>query len=547
MNIIKNILAAIALSTVAINGNAQTVDVSSAGKTLDHYWSFSTCGGRVNEGLRSSWQEQLLLSKKECGFGFIRMHGLFDDDMFVYFDKGNGKRAYNWQYIDEVYDKMLEMGVRPFVELSFFPKGIAKDNSLMQMWYQNRVSYDPSRLGKWKDLVAAFVKHEVERYGLEEVRKWYFEVWNEPNLNMYPKAGFFDGTKSDYFAMYKASAEAIKAVDSKLRVGGPATSNFIPDARYEGEIYDNSKSRFYNQEKINKQQWKGAWIEDFLAFCEKENLPVDFISCHPYPTDYALDPESGRSKDAVRYINSLSDDIAWLKKTIAKSKYPNAEIHLTEWSTSPNSRDKMHDLLPPAAFIVKSVCDNIGKVNSLMYWTFTDIFEEKGGGENIFHGGFGLINFQGIVKPSFHAFRMLNQLGDKLLYYKDPLIVTKNSATGKTSAIAFNYPKEYEQAVPSAKNANTFMQASAKDVAFTLKGYTPGTKFVVETLDNEHGNAMQAYQKMGAPKYPSIQQTEELKKQAWETQKETVVANEKGELLFKKQLQPWTVVLIKQL
>jgi xylan 1,4-beta-xylosidase len=547
MNNIVKVICFLLLGLVAETGRAQVIDVQSAGKEFSHYWSEGTCAGRVNEGLRASWRDQLLTAKKYCGFKYLRMHGLFDDDMFVYFEDSKGHPTYSWQYIDDVYDFLVSNGIKPFVELSFFPKGIAKDGSLTQMWYQNRVSFDENRLSKWHDLVQAFVQHEVDRYGLDEVRSWYFEVWNEPNLNLSPKAGFFDGTKSDYFKLYKSSVDAVKSVDSQLKVGGPATSNFIADKRYDGEIYDQSKSRFFDSQRINKQQWKGSWIEDFIAYCTKENLPIDFISTHPYPTDYALDPESGRSKDAIRYVNSLHDDISWIQARLAKSRYKNAEIHLTEWSTSPNSRDVMHDLLPPAAYIMKCCLDCIGMANSLMYWTFTDIFEEKGGGKDIFHGGFGMINFQGLVKPSFHAYRMLNQLGDRQLYYKDPLFVSCDTHTGKVSAVCFNYPQEYLDAVPSAKNASNYMEASSKNVEFTLKGLKPDAEFLIETLDNEHGNVMECYKKMGAPHSPTIEQTELLRQQSWDTQKEKVRATKDGILGFKRNLKPWTCVLIKEL
>ena len=526
---------------------AQTIDVNRRGEPFVHYWSEATCAGRANEGLRTSWVEQLALVKEHCGFRYLRMHGLFDDDMFVYFEKPDGSVVYNWQYVDEVYDRMLAVGVKPFVELSFFPKGIAADNTKMQMWYRNRVSIDTSRLGKWHDLVKAFTRHVVDRYGIDEVLTWYFEVWNEPNLNLSPKAGFFDGTKSDYFQLYKTSVEAIKSVDNRLRVGGPATSNFIADTRYDGEVYDQAKSRFYSQELINKQQWKGSWIEDFLDFCEKENLPLDFLSTHPYPTDYALDPESGRSKDAVRYVHSLRDDIAWLQKTLAASKYAGIEIHLTEWSTSPNSRDVTHDILPPAAYILKGNLDNIGKVSSLMYWTFTDIFEEKGGGERIFHGGFGMVNFQGLVKPSFHAYRMLNQLGDEKLYYSEPLFVSRSSSNGKVTALAFNYPQEFEDAVPSAKNFSNYMEASPKQVDFTLSGLTPGAAFVIETLDKWHGNVYDEYVAIGAPHSPSRADIAYLKQKAWGTKKETLKVAPDGTLTLKRELSPWSCVLIKEL
>ena len=524
---------------------AQTIDVKTQGEPFSHYWSVGVGAGRANEGLRASWLEHLQTVKEYCGFRYVRMHGLFHDDMFVYFEKPDGKVVYNWQYIDDLFDRMLRLGVRPFVELSFFPKDMAAENSKTQMWWRNNVSVDRNNFGKWHNLVQAFTQHVVERYGMEEVKTWYFEVWNEPNLT--GTGGFFHGTKTDYFRLYKESVTAIKAVNEQLKVGGPATSNFIADHRHDGEILNHAQSRFYAQEEINKQQWKGVWIEDFLAYCEKEQLPVDFISTHPYPTDYALDPESGRSKDAIRYVYSLRDDAAWLRNVLADTPYQNAEIHLTEWSTSPNSRDCMHDVLPPAAYIIKANLDCLGMVNSLMYWTFTDVFEEKGGGEEIFHGGFGMINYQGLVKPSFHAYRMLHQLGDEKLYYTDPLFVSRSSETGKVTALAFNYPDEYENAVPSARNFNHYMEASSKQVNFTLKGLKPGSRFEVEVLDYGHGNVYEVYKALGKPHSPSIAETEYMKRKAWDTLKETWQANEKGEFVFNRELPAWTCVLIKEL
>lgn len=524
---------------------AQNIDVKSKGEPFSHYWSVGVGAGRANEGLRAGWLEQLSLVKEHCGFQYVRMHGIFHDDMFVYFQKPDGSVVYNWQYVDELYDRMLDMGVKPFVELAFFPKDMALKDSKTQFWWKANVSVDRNNFKKWHDLVKAFTQHVVDRYGLEEVKTWYFEVWNEPNLT--GNGAFFHGTRSDYFALYKEAARAVKAVNEQLRIGGPATSNFVADSRHEGEVLEHNKSVFYSQEVINTKQWKGVWIEDFLRYCEKEKLPVDFISTHPYPTDYALDPETNRSKGAVRYVHSLRDDINWLRKQLAGSKYPDAEIHLTEWSTSPNSRDKMHDILPPAAYVIKSNLDCLGMVNSLMYWTFTDVFEEKGGGESIFHGGFGMINFQGLVKPTFHAYRMLNQLGDEKLYYSDPLFVSRSSKDGKITAIAFNYPKEYEIAVPSANDFNNYMNASSKKVNFVLKGLKPKAIFVVETLDKEHGNVYDEYVSIGAPHSPTREETSFLKQRAWGTNIETIQVAEDGSLTLNRELSPWSCVLIKEL
>jgi len=91
-------------------------------------WKECIGAGRANEGLRADWQEQLALVQKEIGFRFIRMHGLLHDDMGVYKEALNGKPAYNWQYIDKLYDFLLKVGLKPFVELAFMPRDLASGN-----------------------------------------------------------------------------------------------------------------------------------------------------------------------------------------------------------------------------------------------------------------------------------------------------------------------------------------------------------------------------------------------------------------------------------
>ena len=533
-------LSAMEPSTISVS-----VSAKSTSKPLHHYWSMGVGAGRVNEGLRASWQEQLSKGHQECGFRYVRMHDVFNDDMFICFPRQDGSISYNWQYVNDVYDHMLDIGVRPFVELAFFPSCLAAKNSMTQFWYRAHVSVDSTKFSAWHDLIRSFTLHLVERYGIEEVRQWYFEVWNEPNLT--GTGAFLQGTKSDYFRLYKEAALAVKSVDSLLRVGGPATSNFIADHRHDGEVLNNLKSRFYPDEIINQQQWYGVWITDFLTYCEREGLPVDFVSTHTYPTDYALDPESGRGRGSVRYVHSLRDDLSWLRKAIANSSYPNAEIHITEWNTSPNSRDPMHDLLPPAAYIVKTMLDCHGMAESVMYWTFTDIFEEKGGGSSPFHGGFGTMTFQGWEKPSFHAYRMLHQLGDELLYYSDPIAVSRDSHTRSITAIAFNYPDEFLQKVPSESDKLSYMQASPKEIEINLTDIPADTRFLIETLDETHGNVIRSYEQIGSPSTLTRQQEEWLYQQSVGTHRQIVQSNAKGSLLIHQTLAPWTVMLIKEL
>lgn len=543
MKIAKNLAIMFALGTSLVM-NAQKeikINAQDKGEKFDHYWSKMVGAGRANEGLRAGWLEQMQQVQENCGFEYVRFHGLFHDDMFpVFIEKG--KTVYNWQYIDELFDRMLDMKVKPFVELAFLPSSMAAKDSKTVFWWKANITPAEDSFEKWHDMVQAFTQHCVDRYGREEVLTWYFEVWNEPNLYKL----FWDGTKSQYFELYKQSVTAVRSVDSRFKVGGPSTSNFVPDARFDGETTNDEVSEaVFNTKDINSLQWKGVWIEDFLKYCKKENLPVDFVSCHPYPTDYAFNPETGKGKGLTRFVQSTKLDLEWLNKVIKKSAFPNVEIHLTEWSTSPSSRDEMHDRLPAAAYIVKSNLDCIGLANSLSYWTFTDIFEEKGGASSIFHGGFGMINFQGLVKPSYHAYRMLNQLGDQKIYKDDYLFISKKSTNGNIVALAYNYPQEYVNAVPAGPNKRE--TGTAKQLDFKLTGLKAGASFKIEILDKDHGNIHNYWELMGKPEPPTREEIKVMKEYANTMLTEYVSADKNGELIINRSITPWSLVLINQI
>jgi xylan 1,4-beta-xylosidase len=523
----------------AINAGTRQIvaDAKAPGKKMLHFWSKCVGAGRASEGLRASWLEQLKLVKDNCGFEYCRFHGLFHDDMFVYREV-NGKEIYNWQYVDDLFDRMLQIGVKPFVELGFVPKPMASNENTTFWWKGNTAP--PKDYTKWAELVTAFTRHCIGRYGIHEVKTWYFEVWNEPDLK-----GFWNGTKSQYFELYKVSVNAIKIIDKDLRVGGPATSNFVPDDRFDGEVEDKTKHKTHSVADINTLEWRGVWIKDFLAYCAKEQLPVDFISTHPYPTDWAIDPESGKSGGKVRRVGATKEDLQWLQKTLAESKYPDAEVHLTEWSSSPSPRDAAHDSLQAAAYIIKVNIDCIGLAHSLSYWTFTDVFEEGGAGNSIFHGGFGMVNYQGIVKPAYHGYRMLHALGDEILQQEEGVVVTRHAKTGKLTALAYHYPSTLKNAISSNVQQEATM-GTPKKYRIKLTGLNAGRTIVVETLDKDNGFAFPAWKKMGSPEPPTREQTKQLKLIASATRKEKAKADSKGQFLFERVVQPWECVLISE-
>jgi len=519
-----------------------TANAKGSSKPLIHFWSKVVGAGRANEGLRSTWQEELEMGRKYDGFQYVRFHGIFQDDMFVYREDEHGNPIYNFQYVDDLYDRMLAKGVRPFVELSFSPEPLSPVHNTTFWWRAD--GSPPSDYSKWGNLVQAFVKHCIDRYGIDEVRQWYFEVWNEPNLY---QSFFRGGSQEKYFELYKITAQTIKTIDSQLRIGGPATSNFNMD----GDAIKKAQATGKPFDPLSIP-WRPVWIEDFLRYCHDNNLPVDFVSTHPYPQDFAIDePGRPKGKGFRRSIDSTRDDLHTMRKMIDASPYPKAEIHLTEWNSSPSPVDHSHDSLAAATFVAKTNLESIGLVDSLSYWTFTDVFEENRKTDSIFHGGFGLINYQEIPKPAFHAYRFMNELGDELLAQTPGGVVSRDSKTGYITAVFYNYPPEIKVSLPVSDTLAAADQidnsGSARDLAFNVDHLPANASFLIETLDKEHGDAVAAWEAMGEPEPPNREQTAALEKLASDTKKQIVRADEEGRLHVNLKLAAWSVVLVKQL
>lgn len=516
------------------------VNCKKEGKYLPHTWSMCIGAGRACEGLRAEWQRQLKETVQECGFRYIRFHGLLAEDMFPVSDE-KGELQYNWYYIDQLYDALLEIGIRPIVELGFMPPALANGEDTC-FWWKGNVT-PPKDYELWKDMIFHLVSHLVERYGLDEVRNWYFEVWNEPNLR-----GFWHGTKSQYFRLYEVTVQAVKAVHKELKVGGPATSNFVPDERFDTETEDVSKQMTHKVENIDVLSWRGVWIADFLEFCEKKALPVDFVSTHPYPTDFALDGNKV-SAGKSRKVDSVYEDICWLKELIAQSAYPDAEIHLTEWSSSPSSRDYSHDTLAEAAYIVRSNIRCSGMMDSLSYWVFTDIFEERGGGPEPFHGGFGLINMHGIKKPSYYAYKMLRELGEQELDRDEYSIITKNQ-DGKIKGLFYHYPDEMIMTVSMVPYGDItpvdeYMKLGKEHAVHTvLEQVSPNAVFCLEVV-NEEASPLTVWRKMGMPQNLTRDMEKILK--TLEHRKLFFQADETGKAEIAFTLNPWEIASLTEL
>jgi xylan 1,4-beta-xylosidase len=444
------------------------------GKT-NRFYREMVGAGRAAEGLRADWQRDLAIVHRECGFKYLRFHGLLHDEMGVYSENKKGDPIYNFQYVDAVFDSILKIGMKPFVELGFMPDKL-KSNDKTIFWWKGNIS-PPNNYEKWQKLIIALTKHWTERYGEDEVRQWYFEIWNEPNLDF-----FFTGTQADYFKLYEVTAKAVKSVSPQFRVGGPATAG-------------------------------RGWISETIEFANQNKAPLDFITTHDYGVKGIGFDDEGKQKLFLDIDpNAIMGGVKEVNSKIKASSMPNLPLHYTEWSSSYSPRDPVHDSYISAPYILSKLKGSEGFADSMSYWVFTDIFEENGPVPNAFHGGFGMINFQGLKKPSFYAYQFLNRLGDEELKSADTdSWITRDKNGVQILLWNFSPPQTTESDQIFYKKdlpAKEFGQAKI-EIA-----HLPAGNYQINLYQTGYqvNDVYTDYLKMGSPQHLKLEQVKELDK-----------------------------------
>jgi xylan 1,4-beta-xylosidase len=433
--------------------------------SFPHYWESIVGSGRAVLALRSDYQADLTQVHRRTGIEAVRFHGIFNDDNDVCRLDQRGDVVYNFQYVDQIYDSLLEAGVRPFVELSFMPRTFASGTKTV-FWYKANVT-PPKDMAAWAQLVTAFARHLFDRYGGAELSCWFFEVWNEPNLD------FWAGTQEQYFELYQRTAMALKSVDKRLRVGGPSTA-------------------------------QAAWAPEFIEYCVRANAPVDFLSTHIY----ANDPQTRVFGHETTY--SLDDVIPLalqkVRNQVASSGMPHLPIYITEWNSTYMNDSSITDAAFNAAFIVNTLDRCRDLVDAMSYWCFSDVFEEQGVAKNIFYGGYGMIAMRRIPKPSLHAFTLLHRLGNERLAVSQGPVMGTLRPDGSVAILVWNVTPRDGRGSPE--------QGQRLRLRLMVQGLGHRNKLSVTRVDESHGSPLPAFRQMGSPQYPTMAQIEQLRQAA---------------------------------
>ena len=451
------------------------IDAQAPTTPRDRFYDLSVGSDYPGTLLRDDSLAQLKTARDELGFRYVRFHAIFHDVLGTY-RVVDGKPVYDWTRIDQLYDHLLKIGVKPFVELGFTPEAMKTSDNKIFYWKGNTSHPEPKA---WAGLVDAFARHVEARYGQAEVRSWYFEVWNEPNL-----AGFWeDADQKAYFDLYDLTARTLKAVDPKLKVGGPSTAG-------------------------------AAWTPAFLQHAQASGAPVDFITTHTYGVDGGFLDEKGQSDTKLSPSqDAIVGDVRRVRQEIQASSKPGLPLYFTEWSTSYTPRDPVHDAYVSAPYILSKLKASEGLLQGMSYWTYSDLFEEPGPPTAPFQGGFGLMNPQGIRKPAWFAYKYLNQLGDKAIKVSDAQAWVTGDQGGVQALIW-----DFRQPVQAVSNRPYYTKVhptqDVEPVSLDLKGLKPGTYAVqIYRTGFKANDAYTAYLEMGSPTSLSAAQTQALQAQ----------------------------------
>ena len=508
-----------------------TIDRNIGTVPTDFSWQIGLGNDHAYQLHRTDVCEHIKLAHDELGIKYIRCHGIFDDDMLTYQRMGdcrmfrsipfnNKIEEINFRQVGHVYDNLLACGVKPFVELSFMPSALARGKKL-GLRYDPNITM-PKSLVAWREYIKKFIHFLIDRYGADEVETWYFEVWNEPDLDC-----FFAGTKKDYFKLYEATVRAIKEVSPKLRVGGPSTSACL-------------------------------WIEDFLNFCKENNVPCDFVSTHHYPGDAfgnfvnfknvmhmfssAMDAVKNHKplSDTMTNMFFLPDDfIRWDKGTLArmddeaKAKVGNMPLFITEWNSMAVFGSPVHDEKYSAAFAVKSCMDLNNTLGGYMFWCCSDIFEEQFMLPKPFVGSFGIVSNDGIPKPNFWGFKILSQLYNKRL----ALPMRTNEAVEYAAFV----DGDKTQVLVYAQDQDYFKNET-HEISIVVN--CKATSVTVQRIDDIHCNPKAEWIRLGKPDNLTSTQVAQIKEKTALKAENVVFVSENGETRINLSIKTNDVVLL---
>jgi xylan 1,4-beta-xylosidase len=387
--------------------------LSAPTKPLHHTWRTVASIGQASDILLADVQDMLQRMQQDIGYEYLFFNGIFSDDMRVYTLDEKDQPVYNFAYVDKVFDFLLRIRLKPFLQFTYMPLALAKRP--LRVLFQHLVS-EPKNYGLWYDLVATFMEHIIARYGIEEILTWKFSVWHQPDTS----ARLYGFEKDeDFFRFYQQTHHTVKQFHTNLCFGLPAT--------------------YYLNESDHSN-----WYLSLLKWCEKNDCRPDFISFVFY--DMKRAQGRNQSRNTFGFVeamtlnhksNGLKEFISNVKNDLANSGFEKLPVYVCEWNNTPSQQDLLNDTCYKSCYIAKNILENYDRLSGLSYWSITDLMTEAPLPDRLLFGGLGLFTTNGLPKASYYVLYLLRQLGDTFLAKGEGWFATR---TGKDIRImAYHY------------------------------------------------------------------------------------------------------------
>ncbi len=413
----------------------------------------------------------------------------------VYREDANGKPVYDFTILDGIFDEYKEAGVVPMVELGFMPKDLTSGTNDYQVHYPARttsgsVQAPPKDYAKWQELARVVTAHLVQRYGAQTVRSWYFEVWNEPDID------YWHGTPQEYWQLYDHAVAGVRAALPGAKVGGPASTG-----------------------AGNPKAYK--FLDDFLGHVTSAKVPLDFISFH------AKGQPQIQGGEVVMGLAKELNDVDKGFEIVARHKMNKLPIILSEadpegcaacsMKVNPANGYRNGTLYPSytaAAYKGLFELADRHKVNliSMLSWSFE--FENKD-----YFEGFRSLSTNGIDKPVLNFFRMAALMkGGRVGVSSSGQVklddIIANGVRGAADIDAFATADVRQASVMLWNYHDAEKPGPSTSASVTVTGLPKAASRVRLThyrIDDTHSNAYTMWKAMGSPQNPSAAQIAELK------------------------------------
>lgn len=441
--------------------------------------------GRAADLLRGDIQQYVKTAAKELHIRHLRLRNVFSDDLFVYYETPDKTSIYNWQYIDMIYDFLIDLDIQPYTELGFMPRMLASKQQFANWQHRPNVSF-PRSLKNWSRLVENFIRHLFERYGKNRVLTWKFNVWTSPDLTM--KGGYWHESMESFFLFYRVTYNAVKSLDEQLFIGGADFS--LPNGL--------------------------DWYRAFFDYCRQYDLKPDFLTVHLYAD--VFDTTDRMQKN--RYLNDTSSVFTqnntplyqsfWDFLTLIQQDptFCHTPVVISDWNKAYHAADYARDTCIMSALIARTfsaLCPT--QVEMLGFRSLCDVNEDYFPGNRLFGGGPGLMDIHGIKKASYYAFQQLNRLGNQVLANGDHYILTRSLHHVRLllfHADAFTRPDAVFSAESSYEQRyNGYDDTQTLSICLILT-LDPGHYLLRQTsINRTSGSAYDLWLDMGAPSYES--------------------------------------------